>query len=982
MPVSRAALMALLIWAPVASGAYRSWPLAVALLVVAIAVAAWLAAMLVARRLEWRRTPLDLPLGLLAAVLLFQLLLGNRPLVSWALAPPPLPPDLTVAFPVPAWLVGTVTPRQTLDSALIFLGYVAVYYLVVNVVRTRSDIGRLVRLLLGVGGLMAFLGLIDHLTGDTWLLSWRDHPYAGRLSGTFVNPDHFATWLAMLIPLGLGWIAARGGDGRAISWRALLAVSQAREQLLRRYVPLLGVLVMALALIFTLSRGGVLAFGAGLLVFLVLLRATGRTRGSLVLTGALLVGVGVYGSWIGFGPLLERLSRTGGGMADRAVQYLASLPMLKDFPLLGVGLGAYRDIYARYQPLVHQPHDTFYPYAHNDLLQLAVELGLVGLGVCLFLGVRLIADLVGAHLLGRGACPVDGGAGEEARRNDRYSIGIAIGALAGAAALIVHSALDFSVRIAANGFLVAALLGLASVALHTRLASGREQLLTGVRVVELSGRRGAWTAPVAIVAVVLLAAWSMYWVRLAAVRVAEDRLAAHTQSGPRLAAAEAVLAIDAASVAGLKARARARYDAARAAWLGPILPGRDRRTDAAALLGLARDDLAAALRVSPTNPFLHEDLAWVEAVDAVVHDRRGPEGLARTVASAARAITLAPDNATMYATMARLAYSLPDLGLRAAREAVRRQPHLLASLVDTYRPLSLSEAEWLSMAPDTAIDRLELGAVLESRRLWPAALAAYRAALEVAPAPQARVYRWGLARALGRQGHDEEAIAVVRAALAEDPGNAELHRTLGLALARRGDPAALDHLRLAVAAMERHAGAVERGPFDLGEPRVAAWAQREAGDDLTRATSYRRSLARYLIDRRLWEQAIVEWQTVAREAPKDAEARYGLGIAFEGAGAGDTALEHLRAAVALQPRVPRYRARLARRLWDSEQYFQAINEWRAVKSLAPTDVESRMSLARAYEKIGERSAAYHEYRAILDVAPNHPGATQALARFR
>ncbi len=87
--------MALLIWAPVASGAYRSWPLAVALLVVAIAVAAWLAAMLVARRLEWRRTPLDLPLGLLAAVLLLQLLLGNRPLVSWALAPPPLPPDLT-----------------------------------------------------------------------------------------------------------------------------------------------------------------------------------------------------------------------------------------------------------------------------------------------------------------------------------------------------------------------------------------------------------------------------------------------------------------------------------------------------------------------------------------------------------------------------------------------------------------------------------------------------------------------------------------------------------------------------------------------------------------------------------------------------------------------------------------------------------------------------------------------------------------------
>jgi Flp pilus assembly protein TadD len=158
--------------------------------------------------------------------------------------------------------------------------------------------------------------------------------------------------------------------------------------------------------------------------------------------------------------------------------------------------------------------------------------------------------------------------------------------------------------------------------------------------------------------------------------------------------------------------------------------------------------------------------------------------------------------------------------------------------------------------------------------------------------------------------------------------------------------------------------------------------EREAGEDLTRTTTYRRSLARYLLERRLWEQAIAEWQTVARELPKDGEARYGLGIAFEGTGANGTALEHLRAAVTLEPGVARYRERLARRLWESEQYFQAINEWQAVKRLAPADVDTRMALGRAYEKIGERALAYTEYRGILDLTPNHHGATQALARFR
>ena len=59
--LSRAALYALLVWAPLASGAYRGVPLAVLTVLVALALAAAAGGMLAARRLEWRRTPLDLP---------------------------------------------------------------------------------------------------------------------------------------------------------------------------------------------------------------------------------------------------------------------------------------------------------------------------------------------------------------------------------------------------------------------------------------------------------------------------------------------------------------------------------------------------------------------------------------------------------------------------------------------------------------------------------------------------------------------------------------------------------------------------------------------------------------------------------------------------------------------------------------------------------------------------------------------------------
>jgi hypothetical protein len=100
-----------------------------------------------------------------------------------------------------------VAPRHTATAARVFLGYAAVY--VVQTARTRRQLGRLVRPLIVIGGLRAFLGLLDHLTGETWLLRWREHPCASRLSGTFVNPDHVAAWLAMLVALGLGWVASR-----------------------------------------------------------------------------------------------------------------------------------------------------------------------------------------------------------------------------------------------------------------------------------------------------------------------------------------------------------------------------------------------------------------------------------------------------------------------------------------------------------------------------------------------------------------------------------------------------------------------------------------------------------------------------------------------------------------------------------------------------------------------------------------------------
>ncbi len=967
----------MLLWAPLASGAYRGWPLTLAFLLIGVAAAAWLVAALGAGRLAWRRTPLDLPVLLLLALVGVQLAVGNHALVAWALAPAASVTDLAARFPTPFLTIGTVTPRHTVVSALIFVGYAAVYFLVVQTVQTRRQIGRLVRALLAIGALMAFLGLLDYLTGQTWLLVWREHPFMGRLSGTFASPDHMAAWLVMLVALGLGWVTARSHEPRrAPSLRALLSVRELREQAARRYLPLLAVVVMAVALVFTLSRGGLVNIVVALLALIFMLGAVGRARRSLVLTGVLLVAVVAYAGWIGVGPMLERLSQGPAGALDRVQQYVASLPMLREFPVLGVGFGAYRDIYFRYQPLAHLPARVYYPYAHNDLLQLAIELGPVGALLCVFLAWRVGADLVGVHLLGRGSCPVDGGEGEEAMRSDRFSLGVAIGALAGLAGLIAHSALDFSMRIPAVGVLAATLLGLATVALHTRLQSDHETLLSGVATLALPRPRALAAGALAVL---VLGAWTWQWVRIARVWVAEAALVA-APPAEWLERAEAALAVDRGSASALASRAKARQAAALALWQSPPAPGVDRDRLAREGLAAARADLREALAITPTDPWLHMDLAWVEAGDAVVQGRGGPDGLAAALTHGSRAIALARDAPLFYAAMARLAYSIPELGLAAAREAVGRDPALLSEMLDLYRPLGLTETEWLALVPPTAVDRLDLAVQLEGRRLGGESLVAYRAAVAAAPPREASLYRWALAEALGRAGADAQAIATLREAVAAESGNPEVERALGAALARAGDPEALDHLRLASGLMERRASATERRPFPVRDRRLSALLDRLAGD-LDRPSRYQRALAAYLTERRLWDQALPEWRALVAADSRDAAARFGLGLVREALGAADEALADYRAAVALEPGTARFRRRLAERLWLSEQFFQALNEWRTLKQQAPRDVPARLALARALERVGQPTDAYREYREILALEPDQPDAVRAIARL-
>src|SRR5205823_4403438 len=317
--ISLGALYALLMWAPLAFGAHKGWPLAITELLALLAFSTWVLGMLVRERIEWRRTSLDLPLALLVTFVLLQLVLSNRALVSWALGPPAISGVERADLPTPLFTLGTVSPAQTTRSLFLLLTYAAVYLLIVNLIRPRRQ---------------------------------------------------------------LAYIAARRRRRRVRFSPVDLLEREAREEVVRRYLPAVGVVLTVLALVFTLSRGAVLSLLLALGILLFVFGRVGLARWSLVAIGALMLTTLGYAAWIGLEPLVARV--TGGEYINRLAQWTATIPILPAFPAFGVGLGAYKDIFFRYQPAALGPGKIYFPYAHNDLLQLVVELGLVGSAIVLF----------------------------------------------------------------------------------------------------------------------------------------------------------------------------------------------------------------------------------------------------------------------------------------------------------------------------------------------------------------------------------------------------------------------------------------------------------------------------------------------------------------------------------------------------------------------------------------------------------------------
>jgi O-antigen ligase len=294
------------------------------------------------------------------------------------------------------WRTLSLTPSLTNPLLLKFIAYTCLFVVILVYPFGGADTEAgealfyrtIVSAVIIAGLVVAATGLLERAYPNgsvSWIFtpySWqRGNPWGTRATGTFANPDHFANYLNLVLPLALAgalfpdFVARKRRSG----FRLLCAITT---------------LILLCALILSASRAGWI--GASLVLAVMVCgatrmppaarppwlrgrRATGISL-SLILAGAITMAL----FWIGAAGRAQadlRVEETVSdqNLGERLTPAIDSLRVVRDFPLFGVGLGCWSEIFPQYR---RPPWSSrFSNAAHNDYVQSAAETGLLGFGL-------------------------------------------------------------------------------------------------------------------------------------------------------------------------------------------------------------------------------------------------------------------------------------------------------------------------------------------------------------------------------------------------------------------------------------------------------------------------------------------------------------------------------------------------------------------------------------------------------------------------
>src|SRR5579875_1075764 len=313
-------------------------------------------------------------------------------------------------------LGGSSYPFLTRVALMKMLACVTIFFVSIQVFRTRHDLKLLAWFFMCFGFSIAVFGIAQNYTSHNVIYWLRPLAQGGTPFGPYVDRDHFAGFMELVVPVGLCMLTFHGVR---------------REQQM-----LVGVLTLIpiVALILTASRGGIVSLVCEMALIALIARSRRRKFGVMAGFVVLILAVGLVG-WLGAGKILGRLksSNLKEISTDRRVSMLrGAWDIFRNHLLAGTGLGKLVAVYPKYET---DYDGRVVDHVHNDYAELLAETGVIG-GLCglAFLGIFLYTAML-----------------RLAADQGSFSQAIHTAGFVACLGLLIHGFVDFNFHIPANG---------------------------------------------------------------------------------------------------------------------------------------------------------------------------------------------------------------------------------------------------------------------------------------------------------------------------------------------------------------------------------------------------------------------------------------------------------------------------------------------------------------------------------------------------
>nr|CRH06532.1 putative lipid A core-O-antigen ligase and related enzymes [Candidatus Magnetococcus massalia] len=326
------------------------------------------------------------------------------------------------------WAPISLDPHATWAWVVQHLSYAGFFALVLVLVRDQQRLYILLGIMFMSGLLQAIYGLWVYFSGSNLILFMDKWSSLDSVSGSFVNRNHFATFILLTLPIGVSFIFK--GMYHINEFRFLSSARRVDRFRIYSILVLLG--VMLLALVGSNSRGGIVCFvivAIIMLCFLIIRRGLKTLPvWPILLTGGALGGA-LFSSM--GEELLRRFKQEPGKILDRLYIYQDSWHLFTQQPLTGIGAGSFESTFPAANTYFVSGH---YTHVHNDHLEMLLETGVIGYSLFLLFLIWCWLTLWN----------------DFKQHNPIALLGVLFSLMAATFGMMIHSAMDFPMAIPAN----------------------------------------------------------------------------------------------------------------------------------------------------------------------------------------------------------------------------------------------------------------------------------------------------------------------------------------------------------------------------------------------------------------------------------------------------------------------------------------------------------------------------------------------------